>query len=66
MLALGECLPMIGKLLSHTQVLTSAPDARLGRHSVEVAGERILDSIETDMNSSPNTRAAGKVRVTVQ
>ncbi len=48
---------MIGKLLSHTQVRTTAPHASLGRHSVKVAGAGIVDSLEADMNSRPNVRA---------
>ena len=48
--ALGESLPMIGKLLGHTQVQTTARYAHLGRHSVKVAAVRISDSLEADMD----------------
>ena len=57
-LALGESLPMIGKLLGHTQVQTTARYAHLGRHSVKVAAARIADSLEADMDTPPDTSAA--------
>ena len=50
-LALGESLPMIGKLLGHTQVQTTARYAHLGRHSVKVAAARIADSLEANSTS---------------
>ena len=48
-LALGESLPMIGKLLGHTQVETTARYAHLARDSVQEAAARIADSIGTDI-----------------
>ena len=48
-LALGEGLPMIGKLLGHTQVQTTARYAHLGRDPVKVAGSRVSDAIGTAM-----------------
>ena len=57
-LALGESLPMIGKLLGHTQVQTTARYAHLGRHSVKVAAVRISDSLEVDMDTPPVDTAA--------
>ena len=48
-LALGESLPMIGKLLGHTQVQTTARYAHLARDSVKASARKIADSIETDM-----------------
>ena len=48
-LALGESLPMIGKLLGHTQVETTARYAHLARDSVQEAAARIADSIATDI-----------------
>ena len=44
-LALGEGLPMIGKLLGHTQVQTTARYAHLARDSVKASASRIADSI---------------------
>ena len=58
-LALGESLPMIGKLLGHTQVQTTARYAHLARNSVKVAAVRIADSLEADMDTPPDVSAAG-------
>ena len=44
-LALGESLPMIGKLLGHTQVQTTARYAHLANESVKESGSRVGDSI---------------------
>ena len=44
-LALGESLPMIGKLLGHTQVQTTARYAHLANESVKASGSRFGDSI---------------------
>ena len=57
-LALGESLPMIGKLLGHTQVQTTARYAHLARNSVKVAAVRIADSLEGDMDTPPDVSAA--------
>ena len=46
-LALGESLPMIGKLLGHTQVQTTARYAHLANESVKTSGSRVGDSIGT-------------------
>ena len=48
-LALGEGLPMIGKLLGHTQVQTTARYAHLARDSVKASASRIADSIGADI-----------------
>ncbi len=48
-LALGEGLPMIGKLLGHTQVQTTARYAHLARDTVKASAARIGDSIERDL-----------------
>ena len=48
-LALGESLPMIGKLLGHTQVETTARYAHLARDSVQESAARIADSIAADI-----------------
>ena len=44
-LALGESLTMIGKLLGHTQVQTTARYAHLARDSIQTAAARITRSI---------------------
>ena len=48
-LALGESLPMIGKLLGHAQVETTARYAHLSRESVREVAERIAASIADDI-----------------
>ena len=50
-LALGEGLPMIGKLLGHTQVQTTARYAHLARDTVKASAARIGDSIENDQDA---------------
>ena len=40
-LALGETLPVIGKLLGHTQVQTTARYAHLARDSIQTAAARV-------------------------
>ena len=51
-LALAEGLPMIGKLLGHTQVQTTARYAHLARDTVKASAARIGDSIERDLDVS--------------
>ncbi|MYA88982.1 MAG: site-specific integrase [Boseongicola sp. SB0662_bin_57] len=48
-LALGESLTMIGKLLGHTQVQTTARYAHLARDSIQSAASRITGSIGVDL-----------------
>ncbi len=48
-LALGETLPVIGKLLGHSDIETTARYAHLARDSVHDAAERIADSIAADI-----------------
>ena len=50
-LALGENLPVIGKLLGHTQVQTTARYAHLAQDSVKEAAARIAASIGEDILS---------------
>jgi len=65
--ALGEGLPMIGKLLGHTQVQTTARYAHLARDPVKTAGRRVSDTIgaamlrKTKMNGR-RKRASAMVR----
>ncbi|MDE0032229.1 MAG: tyrosine-type recombinase/integrase [Deltaproteobacteria bacterium] len=48
-LALGESLTMIGKLLGHRKVQTTARYAHLARESVKTSAARVADSIAADM-----------------
>ena len=48
-LALGETLPVIGKLLGHSDIETTARYAHLARDSINEAAERIADSIAADI-----------------
>ncbi len=48
-LALGESLTMIGKLLGHTQVQTTARYAHLARDSIQNAAARITGSIGANL-----------------
>ncbi len=48
-LALGESLPMIGRLLGHTQVETTARYAHLAQDSVKESADRVADSIAGDL-----------------
>ena len=52
-LALGESLPMIGRLLGHTQVETTARYAHLARDSVRESAVRVSDSIARDFHGYP-------------
>ena len=48
-LALGESLPMIGKLLGHTHVQTTARYAHLARDSIRESAARVAASIGADL-----------------
>ena len=48
-LPLGETRPVIGKLLGHSDIETTARYAHLARDSIHDAAERIADSIATDI-----------------
>jgi len=48
-LALGESLPMIGKMLGHRKVQTTARYAHLARDSVKAAAARVAESLRADM-----------------
>ena len=48
-LALGETLPVIGKLLGHHDIETMARYAHLAQNSVHEAAEWIADSIASDI-----------------
>ena len=52
-LVLGESLPMIGKLLGHTRVETTARYAHVGDDFVKEAAVRIAASIAEDILSGP-------------
>ena len=55
-LALDESLPMIGKLLGHSQVETTAQYANLARYSVLESAERNTNSLAADMFRSETVR----------
>ncbi|HUS95525.1 MAG TPA: tyrosine-type recombinase/integrase, partial [Hyphomicrobiaceae bacterium] len=62
-LALGEGLPMIGKLLGHTQVQTTARYAHLANDPVKSAAGRVSDTIGAAMlgrKSSAKRRARSR------
>ncbi len=48
-LALGEALPVIGKLLGHSKMETTARYAHLARDSAQEAAERVTGSIAENM-----------------
>ena len=50
---------MIGKLLGHTQVQTTARYAHLARDTVKASAARIGDSIEQDLEVSEVAPPAG-------
>ena len=56
-LALGESLTMIGKLLGHRQVQTTARYAHLARESVKTSAARVAESIAADIEK-PRTASA--------
>ena len=67
-LALGESLTMIGKLLGHTQVQTTARYAHLARDSIQTAASRITQSIGGNLMGdrdagSPHVEDRGSERV---
>ena len=51
-LLVGEGLPMIGKLLGHTQVQTTARYAHLARDTIKASAARIGDSIDQDLDAA--------------
>ena len=59
-LALGESLPMIGKLLGHTQIRTTARYAHLARDSVNASAARVADSIGADMAAGGDAGDVGR------
>jgi len=48
-LALGESLPMIGKLLGHRKVQATARYAHLARDSVKASAARIAENLQANM-----------------
>ncbi len=60
-LALGEGLSMIGKLLGHTQVQTTARYAHLARDPVKMAGSRVSDMIGAAMKKKTRAKSRQKL-----
>ena len=60
-LALGESLTMIGKLLGHTQVQTTARYAHLARDSIQNAAARITRNIGDSPMANKNPNQTGAV-----
>ena len=58
-LALGESLPMIGKLLGHTKIQTTARYAHLARDSVSESAARVAASIGADLQAGANPGPQG-------
>ena len=56
-LSLGESLPMIGKLLGHRKVQTTARYAHLARDSVKAAAERVAESLAADLDTRSTSSA---------
>jgi site-specific recombinase XerD len=50
--AAGQGLPMIGKLLGHTQVQTTARYAHLAADPIKNAADRVATEIATSLNHS--------------
>ena len=60
-LALGEPLPMIGKLLGHKKIQTTARYAHLARDSVREAAIKVADSIAADIMPETSITASRRV-----
>ena len=58
-LALGESLSMIGKLLGHTKIQTTARYAHLARDSVNDSAARVAASIGGDLQGGANPGPQG-------
>ena len=58
-LALGEGLPIIGELLGHRRVRTTARYAHLALESVKTSASRVAASIEADIFVGSSTPGAG-------
>ena len=57
-LALGESLTMIGKLLGHRKVQTTARYAHLAQDSVKASAARVAESLRADMATSGSSVGA--------
>ena len=57
-LALGLSLPMIAKLLGHTQLQTTARYAHLAPSSVKTVADRVADSLAVDLDTPPEVSPA--------
>lgn len=52
----GEGLPMIGKLLGHSQIQTTARYAHLANDPIKSAADRIADGISVSAGSAEAVR----------
>ena len=59
-LALGLALPMIGRLLGHTDIGSTARYAHLSREAEKIAVARVGDSIEADVLRAETAHADGR------
>ena len=59
-LASGESLTMIGKLLGHRKVQTTARYAHLAQESVKTSAARVAESIAADMEEPPTAPVADR------
>ena len=59
-LALGLALPMIGRLLGHTDIGSTARYAHLSREAEKIAVARVGDSIEADVLPAETAHAGGR------
>ena len=59
-LALGLALPMIGRLLGHTDIGSTARYAHLSREAEKIAVARVGDSIEADVMRAETAHAGGR------
>jgi site-specific recombinase XerD len=56
--AAGQCLPMIGKLLGHTQVATTARYAHLAADPVKAAADHVSTAIARSILGEGHDKAA--------
>lgn len=65
-LQLGEDLPMIGRLLGHTQVQTTARYAHLKTDPIRAAADKVAKAIATALTRPPKKDGAAKAKAGTQ